>query len=112
MNKEPCKDLTKLKKKQLLELCEEKKIKNYKSKNKEGLIHILQNNDKMAELVEAYSELKITETQPDMNYYLLLHNRKWRKLNREFEEITSFPRHKYEMRKVFVDIRDHLTYNY
>ena len=31
-------------------------------------------------------EVKTTENIPDMNYYLLLHNRKWRKFNREFEE--------------------------
>ena len=35
-----------------------------------------------------------------------------RKLRREFEERASFPRHQYNMKHVFVDIRDHLTYNY
>ena len=63
------------------------------------------------EPVEPITEKKV-ETKPDMNYYLLLHNRKWSKFNREFEERASFPRHKYEMRYVFVDIRDCLTYNY
>jgi hypothetical protein len=53
-----------------------------------------------------------TDKEPNTNYYLLLHNRKWSKFNREFEERSAFPRHKYEMRYVFVDIRDCLTYNY
>ena len=30
----------------------------------------------------------------------------------EFINRASFPRHKYEMNLVFVDICDHLTYNY
>ena len=44
--------------------------------------------------------------------YLLTHQRKWKRFNREFIDRASFPRHKYEMNHVFVDIRDHLTYNY
>ena len=48
------------------------------------------------------------------NYHnnLLTHQRKWKRFNREFINRASFPRHKYEMNHVFVDIRDHLTYNY
>ena len=82
-----------------------------RERNTERNLNIRKAVEPIIEAVEPTTEKKV-ETLPDMNYYLLLHNRKWSKFNREFVERASFPRHKYEMRYVFVDIRDHLTYNY
>ena len=82
-----------------------------RERNTERNLNIRKVVEPIIEPVEPITETKV-ETEPNMNYYLLLHNRKWRKFNREFEERASFPRHKYEMRHVFVDIRDCLTYNY
>jgi hypothetical protein len=91
--------------------CEECRIKRCKQITETDSVELTETES--VEFTETESvELKITETEPNVYYYLLLHNRKWRKFNREFKERASFPRHKYEMRYVFVDIRDCLTYNY
>ena len=60
-------------------------------------------------------EPKTTDDEPkttDKNeiYYFILHQRKWKQFNREFENRVIFPRHKYEMRPVFNDIIN--KYNY
>jgi hypothetical protein len=86
----------------------------YKGVMRKSCIMCKTNRQKLkqrSECILTKTENKV-ETEPNMNYYLLLHNRKWSKFNREFEERSAFPRHKYEMRHVFVDIRDCLTYNY
>ena len=92
-----------------LRTCGTCRLKRLKKKNEPLILNQVETNN--IEPVVSITEKKV-ETETDMTYYLLLHNRKWSKFNREFVERASFPRHKYEMRHVMVDIRDCLTYNY
>ena len=64
-------------------------------------------NTENTELKTEKTEIRTEQINNENNHsYLLTHQRKWKRFNREFIDRASLPRHKYEMNHVFVDIRD------
>ena len=69
--------------------------------------HLQSTNHKYNEIIDTLRES--LENLKSEYVWLQIHQRKFKKLTREYISLSSFPVHKYNTKELFVDIRDRFS---